>query len=461
MYIPRQGPSPEALLRFLAVSKVIGLERQGKRRAEAVRQVCSEPLVDLKGRRRVLTERTLYRWLQHAAMVDNGKARGSEPEVTLLEALEPAQRRPFLGSKVLSQDLLDYCRHQKKLDERASVPELIRRARVDGILGQTEAVCRSTLYRTLKRLGVCVQLRRKSGPHRDSRRYAFPHRMQCVLCDGKHFRAGLTRAKRVALIFLDDSSRYALDAFVAPSENKLIFLLGLFKVIIEYGLMELVYLDKGPGFVAGETIKVIARFGHLVHGETAYPQGHGKIERFNRTLKADLLRSFDGDPTVETDCSHLRLRLLHYLRTDYNVRAHEGLDGRTPRECFLADERELVFPENMDVLQQKFIIDLKRRVSWDNIVKVDAKALEVPRGYAGAYVALQRRMFDDTVHFLHKGELIELHEVDKEANARAKRSKKSAKESPSFVKTAAHRKFDKDYQPITNADGGFPNTDEE
>ncbi len=70
-------------------------------------------------------------------------------------------------------------------------------------------------------------------------------------------------------------------------------------------------------------------------------------------------------------------------------------------------------------------------------------------------------MFDDTVHFLHKGKLIELHEVDKELNARSKRAKKTDNPAPTFVKTAAHRKFDKDYRPIVGPDGGYPDKDEE
>ncbi len=463
MYIPHPQPSSEALLRFLAVSKVIGFEMQGKKRAAAIRDVCLEPLYDLKGRCRNVSERTLYRWMNLAdkarvtpEAVDLGQG------VALLEALEPSRRQPLEGSMVLSPKFLDYCKEQKELDECASIPELIRRARVDGIIYEFEEIDRTTVYRSLKRLGICVQRRRNSGPEHDSRRYAFPHRMQCVLCDGKHFRAGPTRAKRVALVFLDDSSRYALDVFVGTSENKLLFLYGLWMVILAYGLMEIVFIDRGPGFIAGETIAIIGRFGHLIHGKKAYPQGHGKIERFNRTFKADVLRSLDGAPTVDPDCSHLRLRFVHYLRTDYNVRIHESLNGMTPRERFLADERELVFPGDENAFRQKFVIDLRRRVSQDNIVEVDSKELEPPLGFAGTKVALQRRMFDNTIHMVHKGKLIELHEVDKEANARSKRTKKkNEKPSSSLVKTAAHRKFDKDFKPMTDSDGGYPDTDKE
>ena len=454
MYIPHKQSSPEALLRFLAVSKVYGYEQQGHSRAEAMKLVCKEPLYDINGRCRSISKRTLYRWLRLAkeAMELSDKTNGSY----ILEALEPARRKTIQGSAVLSKKFIDYCKYEKVKDELASVPELINRAKIDGVLGNDERVDRSTVYRTLKRIGVCLQRRKKAGPNRDSRRFQYPHRMQCILCDGKHFRAGSQRAKRVALIFLDDSSRYAMDAFVAPSENKVTFLRGLFEVILEYGFMDLMYMDKGPGFIALETIEIISRFGHLIHGETAYPQGHGKIERFNETIKKDLLRSLDGDPTIDTDCAHLQLRIRHYLHNVYNVRPHEGIGGRTPRECFLADERELVFPENEAAFRETFVIHLRRRVSWDNIVKVDQRELELPQGFAGTIVNLQRRMFDDSIHFLYRGKLIELHEVNKTDNAHSQRAKRKSKPLPKMVKTAASRSFEKHYAPIVGSDGGYP-----
>ena len=44
----------------------------------------------------------------------------------------------------------------------------------------------------------------------DRRRFAYPHRMMMVLADGKHFRAGVPRKRRVAVFFLDDATRFGL-----------------------------------------------------------------------------------------------------------------------------------------------------------------------------------------------------------------------------------------------------------
>lgn len=448
MYIQQKPSSPEALFRFMALSRVYFLESQQYSRAEAIRCTCSEAVYDENAVCRKVKERTLYRWLQKA---EEGKKAG----LSILESLEPVKRETIEGSTVLSRDFLEFCKMQKELDGLASVPELIKRARLEGFAEASKAD-RSTVYRALKRMGVCVQKRKSSGPASEMRRFAFPHRMQCVLCDGKHFRAGPNRLKRVALIFIDDATRFVLDAFVSTSENRWIFNHGLYEVVRKYGIMDQLYLDHGPGFIATETKQVVANFSHLVHGKVKFPQGHGKVERFNQTLKKDVLRTLSGSP-IDPDCEHLRLRILHYLKNDYNVSPHESLGGQTPRECFLADSRELNFPENEAALRNSFIVSLKRLVSWDNIVKVHRKEYEVPLGYAGSYVYIQLQMYDKSLHFLHRDEFVELQEVDKVENAyRHRATKKKKSKETHHVKTAAQTAFDNDYSPITDRDGGFP-----
>ena len=80
-------------------------------------------------------------------------------------------RPPF---RRLSADFLEA---EKGRDLHASIPEILRRARERGILKPHERVSRSTLYRTAKRLRLSLA-RRKCAKDRDSRRFAYPHRME-------------------------------------------------------------------------------------------------------------------------------------------------------------------------------------------------------------------------------------------------------------------------------------------
>ncbi len=79
-------------------------------------------------------------------------------------------------------------------------------------------------------------------------------------------------------------------------------------------------------------------------GTAGYPEGHGKIERFNQTAQAQVLRGLPGAADVDADCGALELRLSRFLDHRYNQQPHEALDGQTPLARFEADTRALRFP---------------------------------------------------------------------------------------------------------------------
>ncbi|MCP5071322.1 MAG: transposase family protein, partial [bacterium] len=233
---------------------------------------------------------------------------------------------------------------------------------------------------------------------------------------------------------------------------------GLYECLTRYGAMSVLYLDRGPGFIAADTVGVLANLEiPLVHGEAGYKEGRGKIERFNRTVTADVLRGLNGRPDVDPDCGALELRLRHYTDRVYANRPHEGLKGKTPAERFASDSRMLRFPEEREGLRSKFELSIERRVSTDHVVSIGSVHYEMPRGYAGAVVTLRRRILDGTIVFAHRGKVIELMPVDPVANAHAQRARDVSCDEPRSMppRTAAELAFNRDFQPITDADGGF------
>jgi putative transposase len=441
------APDPEALFRFKIVSEVLVAQATGLSRAAAIADVVSKLHVSLEGELRQVKARTVYRWL--ATFETGGYL-----------ALTPASRSRTSSSLVLPERFCDFLREQKKEDPGASVPELILRARVLGVIEPHVHIDRTTAYRACRRMGLPVG-RRKRQRDRDSRRYAFPHRMDMVLCDGKHFRAGEGRLKRVALYFLDDATRMGLHAMVGTAESAALFLRGLYETIRRHGLMSALYLDGGPGFIASDTIDVVRQLGVLlVHGEKAYPEGHGKVERFNQSTWYALLSSLDGRPDVDPDCGSLELRLQHLLREVYNHRPHESLGRLTPAQRFAKDERPLRFPQSDAELRSRFILHVRRHVSTDHIVSVKGVPYEMPRGHGDTWVVLQRHLLEDVVRFRHHDNLITLKPVDVVQNARAPRLRrktatpsKDDRPAPSRPKSAAHLLFDQDFKPVVTPDG--------
>lgn len=445
-------PSIESLFRYQIVSEVLARIESGQRQAEAVRDVADRiHHFAYYSRPRSVSKRTLYRWL---ATYQRLGFQGLEEKA--------GTTRPF-SSKALSPELVSFFIKEKKKDQRASIPELIRRAREYGIVPSDLPLDRTTVYRVLKRRGVEVQYRRNKKRH-DARRFAYPHRLDMVLCDGKHFRAGATRARRVVLFFLDDATRMGLHLVVGTSESSQLFLRGLHGLIEKFGLMGIIFLDRGPGFIASDSLTVLKNLQiKFVHGTAAYPEGHGKVERFNRDALAKVLRGLQGRADVDPSCKALELRLRHYLETQYNHRTHEGIGNQTPYQRFGSDPRPLRFPEHRESLRKKFEIFLTRLVSNDNVVSIDSVDYEVPRGHRGKKILLSKRLLDrGRIFFQHQDRLIELHGVDLAKNARSRRATNERPDEDDvqhpLPPSAADLAFDRDYSPVVDPDGGFHET---
>lgn len=341
-----------------------------------------------------------------------------------------------------------------KRDEETSIPDVIKSAENIGIIPKG-TVSRSTVWRAA-RARQLPQHRCHAAKKDDMRRFEFKHRMDMILCDGKHFRAGSKEVRRVAMPMIDDATRTVLIVRVAKTETTHLFLLCLYELVRRYGLPMCIYVDNGSGFISEDAIRICARLKiHLIHGTAGYPEGRGKIERFHRTMWQQLLRTFRGDPRISSRCEDLELRCNHYVEQCYNQTKHESID-MTPHAKWQADSRALKFPENMDALENLFVIERRRKISRDNILQIAGKSLEMPRGYSGRVVSVLENTISGEVMFLHDGKTVKLQEVDLLANANIKRIPMISNESDrrnAVTHSAARIAFEQMYSPIVDSDG--------
>lgn len=147
------------------------------------------------------------------------------------------------------------------------------------------------------------------------------------------------------LTILDDHSRFSLR--IAPRSGTANVVIPVFtEVFREYGMPESILSDNGAqfaGFRKGYTQfeKWLMDLDILpIHGRIKHPQTQGKIERFHRTMKHELLNNMRIEDLEDAD------RKLAAWREKYNhVRPHEALGMKTPGEVYEPSTRQ--YPEQI------------------------------------------------------------------------------------------------------------------
>ena len=440
-----EGLTDRAVLRFLVVSEVKRRRESGQAMSVAVAEAAAMVFYHPKTTESVtFAKRTIYRLLKDC----------KESGIAGLE--NTARKQNPRASSVLSDTFVNFVCAEKTDDPYASTREIIERAKFKGVISPQAKICRTTVYRLCRRLNLPIS-RSLSVRDKDMRRFQHPHRMMMVLVDGKHFRAGITIAKRVVFTFLDDFSRKALACVVGSTENTQLFMRGLDKAIRRFGFASAMYLDRGPGFNNGDTASVLANLDvSLILGRARYPEAHGKIERYHLTLINDLLRSFPDNPEIDASYEALELRIQHYLDEIYNNRAHGSLEGKTPNEVFFADERKLRIIADVSSYESSFIQKHQRRVSKDNIVSLARISYEVPTGYALRYITVCHNALTGRVFIFHEGKSCTLAKVDLAANALGHRGKIAPLKPTRIIpQTAATMHYNETFKQAVDKIGNF------
>jgi len=429
-----------ALTRYLVVSQVCAAVAAGMSKTRAVGEVAGRLHLDQGSTPRRYGVRSIWRWLRQ------WESEGLDGLMS-----EPRQRQ---GSS-LPAAFLSLLKEQKLVDAKISIPEVIRLARVEGVIDEDERVDRTTVWRECRRLGLPTQRRDPSKRSRQ-RPWRFPHRMQCVLADGKHFKAGAARAKRVAVIFQDNATRFVLGAVVGTSESAALALCGLHKVISRWGLMSCLYVDLG--FDTKDLARATAALGiSLILGTRRYPEARGSLERFNRTLSEQLLCAWPGNPAIDPELLALERRLEHWASEMYNHTPHEGIDRDTPANRFHSDQRSLVLPESQTKINEAFVTSFSRSIKGHNSISIDGDLWEVPLDHRDRKkIQVFRNMITGGLSVLHKGKRTPIKKADLTANAYDRRSAPAPdKTQLQLRRTAADAAWERDHPPLVDGEGNY------
>ena len=190
------------------------------------------------------------------------------------------------------------------------------------------------------------------------------------------------------LSVLDDHSRYLLGLVACGEEGRHTVQSQLVRLFERYGLPRRMLSDNGspwgaPGSGGRTTLEVwLLQLGvTLSHGRPGHPQTQGKVERFHRTLKAELVSGACFPDLAACQVAFDRWRL-HYN----TERPHDALGLEVPLSRYRPSPR--IYSGQVPVLDYA-PEDVVRTVKADGFVAYQGSHYRVGKGWRGQRVALR------------------------------------------------------------------------
>jgi hypothetical protein len=188
---------------------------------------------------------------------------------------------------------------------------------------------------------------------------------------GPKLRVGNTLKKTYLIAFIDDHSRLIPHGEFYPSESLACFSNALEQALLKRGLPRKLYVDNGPAYRSRQLEYTCASLGiALIHARPYMPQGKGKIERFHRTVRSELLSGFNGQTLRE-----INEAFDLWVNGKYHQRKHSST-GQSPFKRFTSN-MECIRPAPTD-LKDHFRKTVKRRVNKDRSIVINKRLYEAP-----------------------------------------------------------------------------------
>ena len=307
------------------------------------------------------------------------------------DALLPKLRTDRGQSRTLPPAVVERLLSIKEANPKLSVKLVIQQARSYAEVPMQLPLPLSSVYRLLARHGL-MRKETDQPTDQDRRRFAFQQAGQLWMSDVMHGPrvciGDRTKRKTYLIAFLDDATRVIPYAAFGLAENTQLFLPLLKQAILRRGFCERLYVDNGANYRSHHLSLVCAKLGiALIHARPYRPQGKGKIERFFRSLRAQLLTRLTPEDTASLEA--LNRRLWAWVESEYHHSPHRGLDGQTPLERWAQTAHEVRFPEPVLDLDDLFLFEAVRKVQKDRTVSLNSVIYEVDAALVGQRVTLR------------------------------------------------------------------------
>lgn len=298
-----------------------------------------------------------------------------------LEALYPRQRADSGRSRSIDDETaanLVQLRQQMPRATVASVIEIMKKRQL--VTGDTR-LAPTNVWRFFTNHGLMPSV---AAPAVDRRKFEAeqPNDIwQSDVMHGPKVTVDGRQRKSYLIAFIDDHSRLIPFAHFYLSENLDCFLSALEQALLKRGLPRKLYVDNGPAYRSRQLEHICASLAiALIHAKAYQPQGKGKIERWFRSIRTQLLSTVEPAASLE----QLNTALSRYL-SEYHQRRHSAT-GKSPFSRF-ADNMQCLrtAPDN---LKDHFRIVARRTVAKDRTVTIDGRLFEAPVALIGKRIDL-------------------------------------------------------------------------
>lgn len=307
------------------------------------------------------------------------------------EALVPKARADRGRPRKIPDDVAELLIAIKESHPKLPVRAVIAQARASGELAEDVVLAPSTVNRLLTREGLMGPRSAATAPT-DRRRFAFAHPGELWMSDVMHGPSvavpGKGRRKAYLIAFLDDATRVIPYAAFALRENTAAFLPVFKQALMRRGLPERLYVDNGAAFRGHHLALTCAKLGvALIHARPYQPQGKGKLERWFRTVRAQLIPMLSPEDTASLEA--LNRRLWAYVEGEYHQAVHRSLSGDTPLERWARGAERVNYPDTALDIDALFLFEVTRRVQRDRTVSLNGVVYEVDAALVGEKVTLR------------------------------------------------------------------------
>jgi transposase InsO family protein len=343
------------------------------------------------------------------------------------DALKPKTRSDAGTTRKLPQHVIDGLVAYKDEHPLFTVPMVITAVREQMKLDPQLSLPLSTVHRVLSRAGVMHK--KPSDPTSlDRRHFSYEYAGELFMSDVMHgpavFVDGRKKQKTYLIALIDDATRVIPYAAFAFSEATSALLAVLDQAVRRRGIPKRLYVDNGSAFRSAHLSLVCAKLGiTLIHARPHQPQGKGKMERWFRTVRIQLLPTLTDQDLASIGA--LNRRLWTYVESEYHQTPHKGLDGKTPFDAWAMASGDVKVPGPELDLRELFLFEEKRKVAKDRTVSLNGRLFEVDALLVGETVALRFNPTQKTptVDVWHKGKKVQTAQlVDAYQNCFVKRN---------------------------------------